>query len=111
MSEKEAQVESKETPHLVNMDLDTIISMVNRVASEYMAAGAESTKLASELSDKELFNLFFALDFLFNSEEGGKSLKDLTNETEAMFLYATLQSQLEIRTGLTYDGNGFITTL
>lgn len=112
MSEKEAQVESKETPHLVNMELSTILSMVSRTAREYVVAEAEASKLASELEDKELFNLFFALEFLFKSDEGSKSVKDLDSETDALFLYAVLISEVEKRTGLSYDSDSnFITTL
>ena len=112
MSEKEAQVESKETPHLVNMELSTILSMVSRVAREFRAADAEVDKLASELEDKELFNLFFALEFLFKSEQGKQSVKDLDNESEAMFLHAVLIDEIVKRTGLPYDSdNYFVTTL
>lgn len=113
MSEKEAQVESKETPHLVNMELSTVLSMVSRTAREYVAAEAEASKLASELEDKEFFNLFFALEFLFRSDEGRQSLKDLDSESDAQFLHAVLISEVERRTGLPYDSGStdFVTTL
>ena len=112
MSEKEAQVESKETPHLVNMELSTILSMVSRVAREYVAAEDASVKMASELEDKELFNLFFALEFLFKSEQGNQSVKDLDSESDALFLHAVLIEEIVKRTGLPYDSdNYFVTTL
>jgi hypothetical protein len=112
MSEKEPKVESKETPHLVNMPLDTIVSMVSRIARQFADAEGDSTTMASEMPEKELFNLFFALEFLFKSEEGRQSLKDLDSEPNALFLHAVLIGEMEMRTGLPYDsGNNFITTL
>jgi len=112
MSEKEEQVESKEAPHLVNMELSTILSMVNRVSKEYVDAESKAPELASALTDKELFNLFFALEFLFKSEEGIRSQKDLADENSSLFLYAVIIREIEIRTGLPYNSNhNFITTL
>jgi len=107
-----AENESKEAPHLVNMELSTILSMVNRVSKEYRAEEDKATELASALTDKELFNLFFALEFLFKSDEGRKSQKDLENENDSLFLYAVLINEVEIRTGLPYDtGSNLLTTL
>jgi hypothetical protein len=112
MSEKEEKVESKEAPHLVNMELSTILSMVNRLSKEYKDAEDKASDLASALPDKELFNLFFALEFLFRSDEGRKSQKDLEDESNSLFLHAVIINEVEIRTGLPYDlGSNFLTTL
>jgi hypothetical protein len=111
MAEKETQVESKETPHLVNMEIDTIVSMVDRVAGEFVKAEEQQASLlASELVDTEFFNLFFALEFLFKSEEGRKHLSKLASEENAMFLHAVTISEIEKRTGLTYNSEEYFLT-
>jgi hypothetical protein len=103
MSEKEPQVETKDAKHLVNMDMDTILSMVNRVAKEFVASGEKSKELASQLPDKELFNLFFALEFFYRTEDGGQLVPKLESEENTLFLYAVIISEIENRTGLSYN--------
>lgn len=104
MAEKETQVESKETPHLVNMEIDTILSMVDRVSADFFKAGADVAQaLASGLSDKEFFNLFFALEFLFRSPQGQQYRSRLSNDGNTVFLFGVLMREMRRRTGLEYD--------
>jgi hypothetical protein len=103
MAEKETQVESKETPNLVNMDIDTIVSMVDRVAKEFVDAEDKVFDLASNLPEGDLFNLFFALEFLFKSEIGQRYVSKLNSEANAVYLHAGLVEEMQKRTGLPYD--------
>jgi hypothetical protein len=79
--------------------------MVNRVAKEFADAGSKVTELASQLPEKDLFNLFFALEFLFKSPEGAKYANKLEDDNNAVYLHAGLIEEMENRTGLKYDSN------
>jgi hypothetical protein len=102
--EKETEKKAKEVPHLINMDLETIVAMVNRVAAEYAKESIEeSKKKSAALDDNELFNLFFALEFLFKTAKGAESIKDLTNENDTLSLHLNLTEEMQNRLGEYFD--------
>jgi hypothetical protein len=100
---KEPKAEAKDAPHLVNMDLGDIVSMINRRAKEFALAEDKAVELASEMPEKEFFNLFFALEFVFKTEQGQLSVGDIESENDALYLYAVLVEEMTKRTGLKYN--------
>lgn len=102
--EKETDKKAKEALHLINMDLETILAMINRVAAEYAKESIEDAKKKSAaLGDNELFNLFFALEFIFKSAKGAESVKDLTSENDALSLHLNLSEEMRNRLGDYFD--------
>lgn len=102
--EQETDKKAKESLHLVNMDLDTILAMVNRVAAEYAKESvADAKQKSAALGDNELFNLFFALEFLFKTAKGAESIKDLTDRDDALSLHLNLTEEMQNRLGDYFD--------
>lgn len=88
---------------------EEIIAVVNEKVSDYIKRVAHNLEIPSHewtspanLSDDDLFNLFFAFEFLTRTDEG-KALA-VSLEPEYGLLQEALIAEMEDRTGLQYGG-------
>jgi len=88
---------------------EEIITVVNTKVADYVKRVAHELEIPSHewtsqenLPDNDLFNLFFALEYMTRTEEG-KALA-VTLEPEYGLLQEALIAEVEQRTGLQYGG-------
>lgn len=107
-NEQESNAEDVAPRNLVTFTPQEIIKMVNENSLQYVKVLEErqlegTNELALAMSDQDLFNNFFALEFLYRSGEGAQYVSQLDSEANSLMYYEFLIAVMETRLGLSYD--------